>query len=86
MACTSICNWRKEFIGNDKVALILGDNIFYGSSMSNLLQANNDPDGESFYAYHVSDPEDMEWLSLTKIKLLFSIEEKPLKPKSNFAV
>ena len=76
----------EKFIGNDKVALILGDNIFYGSSMSNLLQANNDPDGGVVYAYHVSDPERYGVVEFDENQIAVSIEEKPVKPKSNFAV
>ncbi|MDX5423610.1 MAG: glucose-1-phosphate thymidylyltransferase RfbA [Hymenobacteraceae bacterium] len=76
----------EEFIGNDKVALILGDNIFYGSGMSKLLQANNNPDGGIVYAYHVHDPERYGVVEFDKDKNVLSIEEKPKQPKSNFAV
>ena len=76
----------KEFIGNDKVALILGDNIFYGSGLKELLQANNDPDGGIIYAYHVHDPERYGVVSFDKGGKALSIEEKPKQPKSNYAV
>jgi glucose-1-phosphate thymidylyltransferase len=76
----------KEFIGNDKVALILGDNIFYGSGLKELLQSNNNPDGGVIYAYHVLDPERYGVVEFDKEGRALSIEEKPLKPKSNYAV
>lgn len=76
----------EEFIGNDKVALILGDNIFYGSGMPKLLQANNDPDGGVVFAYHVQDPERYGVVEFDEDNKAVSIEEKPLNPKSNFAV
>ncbi|WP_445453401.1 glucose-1-phosphate thymidylyltransferase RfbA [Flavobacterium sp. 25HG05S-40] len=76
----------KEFIGNDKVALVLGDNIFYGTGLSDLLLANNDPDGGIIYAYHVHDPERYGVVDFDKDGKVLSIEEKPLHPKSNFAV
>ena len=76
----------KEFIGSDKVALILGDNIFYGSGMSKLLQANNDPDGGIVYAYHVHDPERYGVVEFDADMNAISIEEKPQSPKSNYAV
>lgn len=76
----------EEFIGKDKVALILGDNIFYGSGMAKLLQSNNDPDGGVVYAYHVSDPERYGVVEFDENNKALSIEEKPLNPKSNFAV
>ena len=76
----------KEFIGNDKVALILGDNIFYGSGLKELLQANNDPDGGVIYAYHVLDPERYGVVEFDKEGKALSIEEKPTHPKSNYAV
>lgn len=76
----------KEFIGKDKVALILGDNIFYGTGLSDLLQANNNPDGGIIYAYHVNDPERYGVVNFDEKGNALSIEEKPLKPKSNFAV
>lgn len=76
----------KEFIGNDKVALILGDNIFYGSGLKQLLQANNNPDGGIIYAYHVQDPERYGVVEFDDNGKAISIEEKPENPKSNFAV
>jgi len=76
----------KEFIGNDKVALILGDNIFYGTGLAELLQANNDPDGGIIYAYHVHDPERYGVVDFDKEGNVLSIEEKPENPKSNYAV
>jgi len=76
----------KEFIGNDKVALVLGDNIFYGTGLSDLLQTNNDPDGGIIYAYHVHDPERYGVVDFDKDGKVLSIEEKPLVPKSNYAV
>ncbi|MBR9844592.1 MAG: glucose-1-phosphate thymidylyltransferase RfbA, partial [Algicola sp.] len=76
----------EDFIGNDKVALILGDNIFYGSGLSKLLQANNDPDGGIIYAYRVHDPERYGVVEFDNNGQVMSIEEKPKKPKSNFAV
>ncbi len=76
----------EEFIGKDKVALVLGDNIFYGSGMSKLLQQNNDPDGGVVYAYHVQDPERYGVVEFDENKKAISIEEKPKQPKSNFAV
>ena len=75
-----------EFIGNEKVALILGDNIFYGSGMSKLLQSNNDPDGGVVFAYHVTDPERYGVVDFDKELKAVSIEEKPEKPKTNYAV
>jgi len=76
----------KEFIGKDKVALVLGDNIFYGTGLSDLLQANNDPDGGIIYAYHVHDPERYGVVDFDEKGKVLSIEEKPLTPKSNYAV
>ena len=76
----------EKFIGNDKVALILGDNIFYGSGLSQLLQANNDPDGGIIYAYRVHDPERYGVAEFDEEGKVISIEEKPKNPKSNFAV
>lgn len=76
----------KEFIGNDKVALILGDNIFYGSGLKELLQSNNNPDGGVIYAYHVLDPERYGVVAFDKNGKALSIEEKPKNPKSNYAV
>lgn len=76
----------EEFIGNDKVALVLGDNIFYGSGLSKLLQANNDPDGGVVYAYQVHDPERYGVVEFDEQFNVLSIEEKPEEPKSNYAV
>jgi glucose-1-phosphate thymidylyltransferase len=76
----------EEFIGNDKVALVLGDNIFYGSGLSKLLQSNNDPDGGVVYAYQVHDPERYGVVEFDKDFNAISIEEKPKEPKSNYAV
>ncbi|GAB3952181.1 glucose-1-phosphate thymidylyltransferase RfbA [Spirosoma harenae] len=76
----------EEFIGNDKVALVLGDNIFYGSGLSKLLQANNDPDGGVVYAYQVHDPERYGVVEFDNDFNVLSIEEKPTEPKSNYAV
>ena len=76
----------KEFIGNDKVALILGDNIFYGTGLAKLLQANNNPDGGIIYAYHVQDPERYGVVEFDENAKAISIEEKPTQPKSNYAV
>jgi glucose-1-phosphate thymidylyltransferase len=76
----------EKFIGNDKVALILGDNIFYGTGLQQLLQGNNDPDGGVVFAYHVSDPERYGVVEFDEQNKAISIEEKPLKPKSNYAV
>jgi len=76
----------EKFIGNDKVALILGDNIFYGTGLQQVLQSNIDPDGGIVFAYHVSDPERYGVVEFDKENKAISIEEKPLKPKSNYAV
>ncbi len=76
----------EEFIGKDKVALILGDNIFYGIGMNHLLRENNDPDGGVVYAYHVSDPERYGVVEFDEEMNVVSIEEKPKNPKSNYAV
>lgn len=76
----------EEFIGSDKAALILGDNIFYGSGMSKLLQANNDPEGGVVFAYHVHDPERYGVVEFDRNNVAISIEEKPKEPKSSFAV
>jgi len=76
----------EEFIGDDKVALILGDNIFYGSGMSRLLQSCADPDGGVVFAYPVTDPERYGVVEFDKEKNVVSIEEKPKEPKSNYAV
>jgi len=76
----------EEFIGNDKVALILGDNIFYGTGLSKLLKENDNPDGGIVYAYHVHDPERYGVVEFDENGNAISIEEKPIKPKSNYAV
>jgi glucose-1-phosphate thymidylyltransferase len=76
----------EQFIGKDSVALILGDNIFYGSGMYELLQNNVNPEGGIVYAYHVSDPERYGVVEFDDKMNAISIEEKPLKPKSNYAV
>lgn len=76
----------EDFIGEDKVALILGDNIFYGSGLSKLLQSNNDPDGGIIYAYRVQDPQRYGVVEFDKDGRVKSIEEKPAQPKSNYAV
>lgn len=76
----------ENFIGQDKVALILGDNIFYGAGLSELLQHNLDPDGGIVYAYHVSDPERYGVVEFDEHMNALSIEEKPKQPRSNFAV
>ena len=76
----------EEFIGKDKVALILGDNIFYGSGLANLFYSNNNPEGGVVFAYYVSDPERYGVVEFDKENKVISIEEKPDKPKSNYAV
>ncbi len=76
----------EEFIGNDKVALVLGDNIFYGSGMGKLLERNNDPEGGIVYAYLVNDPERYGVVEFDEHMKAVSIEEKPEKPKSRYAV
>jgi glucose-1-phosphate thymidylyltransferase len=76
----------EEFIGNDKVCLILGDNIFYGSGLSKVLKENNDPKGGVVFAYHVSDPERYGVVEFDENLKVVSIEEKPKTPKSNYAV
>lgn len=76
----------EEFIGNDKVALVLGDNIFYGESLDNSLQQSTDPDGGIVFAYKVSDPERYGVVEFDEAMQAKSIEEKPANPKSNFAV
>lgn len=75
-----------DFIGDDKVALVLGDNIFYGSSMDDSLKEHTDPDGGVVFAYHVNDPERYGIVEFDKDFNALSIEEKPEKPKSNYAV
>ncbi len=76
----------ESFIGNDSVALILGDNIFYGVGMDELLKENVSPDGGVVYAYHVSDPERYGVVEFDEVMNVISIEEKPKNPKSNYAV
>jgi glucose-1-phosphate thymidylyltransferase len=76
----------EEFISNDSVALILGDNIFYGSSMANVLQASKDPKGGVVFAYRVSDPERYGVVEFDGNMKALSIEEKPAEPKSDYAV
>jgi glucose-1-phosphate thymidylyltransferase len=76
----------EKFIGKDKVALILGDNIFYGTGLSSLLQSNNNPEGGVIYAYRVHDPERYGVVEFDSNGQAISIEEKPKKPKSNYAV
>lgn len=76
----------EEFIGNDKVALVLGDNIFYSTGLAKLLQQNNDPDGGVIFAYHVSDPHRYGVVEFDDSLQAISIEEKPRQPRSNYAV
>jgi len=76
----------EKFIGNDKVALILGDNIFYGTGFSELIRGFNDVDGAAIFAYPVADPERYGVVEFDENFRALSIEEKPLQPKSNFAV
>ncbi|HTL08288.1 MAG TPA: glucose-1-phosphate thymidylyltransferase RfbA [Chitinophagaceae bacterium] len=76
----------KDFIGDDSVALVLGDNIFYGAGLGKMLEANNNPDGGIVYAYHVSDPERYGVVEFDKNMKAISIEEKPAAPKSSYAV
>lgn len=76
----------ESFIGNEKVALVLGDNIFYGTGLEDLLMQNVDPVGGVVYAYHVSDPERYGVVDFDKDNKVLSIEEKPIHPKSNYAV
>lgn len=76
----------EEFIGDDKVALVLGDNIFHGAAMSANLQQCTDPDGGVVFAYEVSDPERYGVVEFDEHRQAISIEEKPAQPKSNFAV
>ncbi|MFV8360204.1 glucose-1-phosphate thymidylyltransferase RfbA [Flavobacterium sp. LS1P3] len=76
----------EEFIGNDSVALVLGDNIFFGANMHELLQSNTNPEGGVVFAYHVSDPERYGVVEFDSNFKALSIEEKPLEPKSNYAV
>lgn len=76
----------EEFIGNDKVALVLGDNIFYGNGFGTLLRQNTDIEGGLVYAYHVSDPHRYGVVEFDEKNKAISIEEKPQNPKSNYAV
>lgn len=76
----------EKFIGNDNVALVLGDNIFYGAGLGEQLSKNTNPDGGIVYAYHVSDPERYGVVEFDKSNKVISIEEKPSAPKSNYAV
>jgi glucose-1-phosphate thymidylyltransferase len=76
----------EKFINKSKCALILGDNIFYGTGLRDLLQQNNDPDGGVVFAYHVNDPQRYGVVEFDKSKKVVSIEEKPVNSKSNYAV
>jgi glucose-1-phosphate thymidylyltransferase len=76
----------EEFIGKDKVALVLGDNIFYGDGMAKLLQQSANPEGGVVFAYQVSDPERYGVVEFDDQKNVISIEEKPTQPKSDYAV
>ncbi|MGN8059915.1 glucose-1-phosphate thymidylyltransferase RfbA [Pedobacter sp. 22163] len=76
----------EEFIGKDKVALVLGDNIFHSDGLAKLLQASSDPDGGVVFAYQVADPERYGVVEFDENKKAISIEEKPVLPKSNYAV
>lgn len=76
----------EEFIGDDKVALVLGDNIFFGTGMGSMLRESLNPDGGLVFAYHVSDPERYGVVDFDKDMNVLSIEEKPENPKSNYAV
>lgn len=75
-----------DFVGQEKVALVLGDNIFYGSELDKQLQHNNDPDGGIVYAYHVHDPQRYGVVAFDQNHKVVSIEEKPKTPKSNYAI
>ena len=75
-----------DFIGKDSVALVLGDNIFYGAGLGEQLEKNTQPNGGIVYAYHVSDPERYGVVEFDKANKVISIEEKPTVPKSNYAV
>ena len=75
-----------DFVGNDKVALVLGDNIFYGSGFSKLVQSFNDVNGAAIFAYEVHDPERYGVVEFDENNIAKSIEEKPKQPKSNYAV
>lgn len=76
----------EKFIGKDKCALVLGDNIFYGSGLGKILEKNSDPDGGIIYAYRVSDPERYGVVEFDENNKVISLEEKPSQPKSNYAV
>ncbi len=76
----------EEFVGNDKVALVLGDNIFYGAGIQSLFEEKNDPDGGVIFEYHVSDPKRYGVVEFDDDRMAISIEEKPEHPKSNYAV
>lgn len=76
----------EKFIGNEKVSLVLGDNIFYGSGLGNALKTNTDVDGAHIFAYHVVNPSEYGVVEFDESGKVVSIEEKPTKPKSNFAV
>ena len=76
----------EDFIGEDKVALILGDNIFYGSGLQEVVRQNSDPDGGVIFAYHVKDPERYGVVEFDEFEKAITIEEKPEKPQSNYAV
>ncbi len=76
----------EQFVGSDKVSLILGDNIFYGAGLQKILQENNDPEGGVIFAYHVSDPERYGVVEFDENRMAISIEEKPKAPRSNYAV
>ncbi len=76
----------EEFIGEDKVALILGDNIFYGSGLQEVVRENSDPDGGVIFAYHVRDPERYGVVEFDENERAITIEEKPEKPRSHYAV
>ncbi len=76
----------EEFIGDDKVALVLGDNIFYGTGLSQTLQQNNEPDGGVIFAYHVNNPSRYGVVEFDDDMNAVSIEEKPENPRSNYAV
>lgn len=76
----------REFIGKEKAALILGDNIFYGTGLSEILQNNSDPEGGVVFAYHVNDPQRYGVVDFDENNVAISIEEKPTHPRSNFAI
>ena len=76
----------EKFIGREKAALVLGDNIFFGTGLESLLVENSDPDGGIVFAYHVSDPQRYGVVEFNEKQQAISIEEKPTKPKSNYAV